>query len=152
MLTKPCSQAGLYALRLEKAGLGSGSVVAIPTRLTPSPIARHQRVPKIPIVQRCRCNCELDQCPCGLFVDGGCVPGCTTAADCCSDCAAAFRRQRISIQTSNAIAMAVNPPTRTCDASMTLDTPFRVIDLTGPLKRPVHGHTACFGLGNSEDH
>jgi hypothetical protein len=53
------------------------------------------------------------------FCDGGCGSAEPARAGLCSG-SAALRRERISIQTSRAIEMAVNPPTRMCEASMVL--------------------------------
>lgn len=50
---------------------------------------------------------------------GGCGSAEPARAGFCSG-SAALRRERISIQTSRAIEMAVNPPTRKCEASMVL--------------------------------
>lgn len=62
--------------------------------------------------RRCRAVELHHRRPRRFFFGGGWASTSGIETDCCSGCAAVLRRERISIQTSNAIEMAVNPPTR----------------------------------------
>src|SRR5581483_1948938 len=59
------------------------------------------------------------------FCGAGCASPESTRAGFCSG-ATALDRERISIQTSRAMEMAVNPPTRMCETSMGSDLLFRL--------------------------